>query len=61
MIGLCMVSYGLLLLVMVKVTGLPLKDLVREIPFLAWMIVILALIRHVPLTLVLPRLMNYRG
>ena len=63
MIGLCSPPYGLLLLMMVKVTGVPLKDIVREmLPFHAAMIVALALITYVPeLTLCLPRLMGYKG
>ena len=63
MIGLCSPPYGLLLLMMVKITGVPLKDIVKEmIPFHASMIVTLVLITYVPwLTLVLPRLMGYKG
>ena len=63
MIGLCSPPYGLLLLMMVRVTGVPLKDMVREmLPFQAAMIATLALITYVPwLTLVLPRLMGYKG
>ncbi|HZO02002.1 MAG TPA: TRAP transporter large permease [Burkholderiales bacterium] len=63
MIGLCSPPYGLLLLMMVKVTGVRLKDLIREMmPFHASMIVALVLITYVPwLTLVLPRLMGYKG
>jgi tripartite ATP-independent transporter DctM subunit len=63
MIGLCSPPYGLLLLMMVKVTGVPLKDIVKEMmPFHASMIITLFLITYVPwLTLVLPRLMGYKG
>ena len=63
MIGLCSPPYGLLLLMMVKVTGVPLKDIVREmIPFHAAMIVALILITYIPwLTLVVPRLFGYQG
>ena len=63
MIGLCSPPYGLLLLMMVKVTGVPLKHIVREmIPFHASMIITLLLITYVPwLTLVLPRLLGYKG
>ena len=63
MIGLCSPPYGLLLLMMVKVTGVPLKDIIREmIPFHAAMIVALILITYVPwLTLVVPRLFGYQG
>jgi C4-dicarboxylate transporter DctM subunit len=63
MIGLCSPPYGLLLLMMVKVTGVPLKDIVREmIPFHAAMIAALILITYIPwLTLVVPRLLGYQG
>jgi tripartite ATP-independent transporter DctM subunit len=63
MIGLCSPPYGLLLLMMVKVTGVPLKDIVKEmIPFHASMVITLLLITYVPwLTLVLPRLLGYKG
>jgi C4-dicarboxylate transporter DctM subunit len=63
MIGLCSPPYGLLLLMMVKVTGVPLRDIVREmIPFYAALIVVLFLITYVPwLTLVLPRLLGYQN
>jgi tripartite ATP-independent transporter DctM subunit len=63
MIGLVTPPYGLLLFMMVKITGVPLKDLVREIlPFLAVMIGALALITLVPdLVLWLPRLFGYKG
>ena len=63
MIGLCSPPYGLLLLMMVRVTGVPMKDLIREmIPFHISMIITLALITFVPwLTLVLPRMMGYKG
>ncbi len=63
MIGLCSPPYGLLLLMMVKITGVPLKDIVREMfPFHAAMIVALILITYIPwLTLVVPRLFGYQG
>ena len=63
MIGLCSPPYGLLLLMMVKITGVPLKDIVREMfPFNAAMIAALILITYIPwLTLVLPRLFGYQG
>ena len=56
MIGLCSPPYGLLLLMMAKITGVPLKDIVKEImPFHASMAITLVLITYVPwLTLVLP-------
>ncbi len=63
MIGLITPPYGLLLFMMVKITGVPLKDLVREVmPFLAVMIGALALVTLVPdLVLFLPRLLGYKG
>jgi C4-dicarboxylate transporter DctM subunit len=63
MIGLCSPPYGLLLLMMVKVTGVPLKAIVREmIPFQIVMIIALLLITYVPwFTLVIPRLLGYQG
>ena len=63
MIGLITPPYGLLLFMMVKISGVPLRDLVRDVmPFLAVMIGALALITLVPdLVLFLPRLLGYRG
>jgi C4-dicarboxylate transporter, DctM subunit len=63
MIGLCSPPYGLLLLMMVKVTGVPLKDIIREmVPFHIAMILALVAITYVPwLTLVVPRLLGYLG
>jgi C4-dicarboxylate transporter DctM subunit len=63
MIGLITPPYGLLLFMMVKIAGVPLKDLVRDVlPFLAVMIGALALITLVPdLVLFLPRVFGYKG
>ena len=63
MIGLVTPPYGLLLFMMVRIAGVPLRDLVREVmPFLAVMIAALALITLVPdLVLFLPRLFGYKG
>ncbi len=63
MIGLVTPPYGLLLFMMVKITGEPFRDIVRDVlPFLAVMIIALALITFIPeLVLFLPRLMGYRG
>jgi C4-dicarboxylate transporter, DctM subunit len=63
MIGLVTPPYGLLLFMMTQITGVSLKDLVREVmPFLGVMIAALALITFVPeLVLFLPRLMGYKG
>jgi len=63
MIGLVTPPYGLLLFMMMKVAGVPLKDLVREVlPFLGVMLGALALVTLVPdLVLFLPRLLGYKG
>jgi tripartite ATP-independent transporter DctM subunit len=63
MLGLVTPPYGLLLFMMTKIAGVPLKDLVREVmPFLGVMIGALALITFVPdLVLFLPRLLGYKG
>ncbi|HEY2338037.1 MAG TPA: TRAP transporter large permease subunit, partial [Burkholderiales bacterium] len=63
MIGLVTPPYGLLLFIMVKITKVPLKDIVRDAaPFLAVMIGALLLITVFPgLVLWLPRLMGYQG
>lgn len=63
MIGLCTPPYGLLLLMMVKVTGVPLRDIVRElVPFYGVMFASLILITYLPgLTLAIPRLLGYPG
>jgi tripartite ATP-independent transporter DctM subunit len=63
MIGLVTPPYGLLLFMMVKITEISLRDLVREVmPFLAAMIVALALMTFIPdIVLFLPRLMGYKG
>ena len=63
MIGLCSPPYGLLLLMMSRMTAVPLKDLIREmLPFHAVMIVTLFLITYVPwFTLVVPRMLGYKG
>ena len=62
MLGLITPPYGLLLFLMVKIAEVPLRDLVREVmPFLAVMVVALALITFVPgLVLYLPRLLGYQ-
>jgi tripartite ATP-independent transporter DctM subunit len=62
MLGLITPPYGLLLFIMVKITDVPLRDLVRDVlPFLAVMIGALALITFVPeLVLYLPRALGYQ-
>jgi tripartite ATP-independent transporter DctM subunit len=63
MLGLITPPYGLLLFIMNNITGVPLRDIVREcMPFLFAMIAALGLITFVPeLVLWLPRLMGYQG
>ena len=63
MLGLITPPYGLLLFIMNNITGVPLRDIVREcMPFLFAMIAALALITFMPgLVLWLPRLMGYPG
>ena len=63
MLGLITPPYGLLLFIMTNITGVPLRDIVRDcMPFLGAMIVALALITVFPeLVLWLPRLMGYQG
>jgi len=63
MIGLVTPPYGLLLFMMVKIAEVPLKELVIDVlPFLAVMLVALALITLFPdFILWLPRLAGYKG
>jgi len=63
MLGMVTPPYGLLLFVMNSITGVPLRDIVRDVlPFLLMMIVALALITFVPETVLwLPRLFGYEG
>jgi tripartite ATP-independent transporter DctM subunit len=63
MIGLVTPPYGLLLFMMTQITGVSLRELMREVaPFLVAMIGALALITFVPeLVLFLPRLLGYKG
>jgi C4-dicarboxylate transporter, DctM subunit len=63
MLGLVTPPYGLLLFVMTSITGVPLRAIVREVlPFLAIMIVALAVITFVPgMVLWLPRVFGYEG
>jgi tripartite ATP-independent transporter DctM subunit len=63
MIGLITPPYGLLLFIMTNITGVALRDIVREcMPFLAAMVAALALITLIPdLVLWLPRLMGYQN
>jgi tripartite ATP-independent transporter DctM subunit len=63
MIGLITPPYGLLLFIMTKISGSPLRDIVRDtLPFLGAMLLVLALITFVPaVVLWLPRLLGYQG
>lgn len=63
MLGLVTPPYGLLLFVMNSITGVALRDIVREVlPFLFAMIIALGLITFVPETVLwLPRLLGYEG
>lgn len=63
MIGLITPPYGLLLFIMTRISGAPLRDIVRDtLPFLAAMIATLALMIFVPsVVLWLPRLLGYQG
>lgn len=63
MLGLITPPYGLLLFIMTNITGVPLRDIVRDcMPFLFAMFAALALITFIPeLVLWLPRLMGYQG
>lgn len=63
MLGLITPPYGLLLFIMMNISGCPLRDIVRDVmPFLLAMIAALAIITFVPETVLwLPRLMGYQG
>jgi C4-dicarboxylate transporter DctM subunit len=63
MIGLVTPPYGLLLFMMMRIAGVPLRHLVREVlPFLWVMFGALALLTFVPeIVLFLPRLLGYKG
>ncbi|MEI4487557.1 TRAP transporter large permease [Frigidibacter sp. MR17.14] len=63
MLGLVTPPYGLLLFIMTAISGAPLRDIVRDcLPFLAWMVICLALITLFPgIVLWLPRLAGYGG
>jgi tripartite ATP-independent transporter DctM subunit len=63
MIGLITPPYGVLLFVINALTGIPLKDIIREIwPFLAALILALLVMTLVPeIVLWLPRMLGYKG
>ncbi|WP_353645317.1 TRAP transporter large permease [Mesorhizobium sp. WSM2239] len=63
MLGLITPPYGLLLFIMTRIAGVPLRDIVRDVlPFLWAMLGSLALITFFPaMVLWLPRLLGYQG
>ncbi|WP_404864032.1 TRAP transporter large permease [Georhizobium sp. MAB10] len=63
MLGLITPPYGLLLFVVARVSGAPLRDIVRDtMPFLMGMFVALAIITFIPsVVLFVPRLFGYSG
>ena len=63
MLGLVTPPYGLLLFIMTNISGVPVKDIIRDAaPFIFWMVVSLVIITFVPdVVLWLPRLMGYQG
>jgi C4-dicarboxylate transporter DctM subunit len=63
MLGLVTPPYGLLLFIMTNISGVPVKDIIKDAaPFLFWMVVSLVIITFVPdVVLWLPRLMDYQG
>ncbi|MBO3761549.1 TRAP transporter large permease [Ciceribacter sp. L1K22] len=63
MLGLVTPPYGLLLFIVAKISGAPLRDIVRDAtPFLLWMVLSLGVITFVPDTVLwLPRLLGYQG
>jgi tripartite ATP-independent transporter DctM subunit len=63
MLGLVTPPYGLLLFIVAKISGAPIKDIIVDAaPFLFWMVVCLAFITFVPDSVLwLPRLLGYQG
>lgn len=63
MLGLVTPPYGLLLFIVAKISGAPLRDIVRDAwPFILWMVLCLVVITFVPETVLwLPRLLGYQG
>ncbi|KAA9383233.1 TRAP transporter large permease [Neorhizobium galegae] len=63
MLGLVTPPYGLLLFIMTNISGVPVKDIIKDAaPFIFWMVVSLVIITFVPdVVLWLPRLMGYQG
>ncbi|MFN7104434.1 MAG: TRAP transporter large permease [Pseudorhizobium sp.] len=63
MLGLVTPPYGLLLFIVAKISGAPIKDIIVDAaPFLFWMVLCLAFITFVPDSVLwLPRLLGYPG
>ncbi|MBC7152098.1 MAG: TRAP transporter large permease [Rhizobium sp.] len=63
MLGLVTPPYGLLLFIVAKISGAPVRDIIRDAaPFILWMVFCLGVITFVPgIVLWLPRLMGYQG
>ncbi|MDI7862654.1 TRAP transporter large permease [Rhizobiaceae bacterium n13] len=63
MLGLVTPPYGLLLFIMTKISGAPIRDIISDtLPFLGWMVLSLMIITFFPdFVLWLPRLMGYQG
>lgn len=63
MLGLVTPPYGLLLFIVAKISGAPIKDIILDAaPFLFWMVICLAFITFVPDSVLwLPRLLGYQG
>ncbi|MDY6963482.1 MAG: TRAP transporter large permease, partial [Pseudomonadota bacterium] len=63
MLGLVTPPYGLLLFIVAKISGAPIKDIIVDAaPFLFWMVLCLAFITFVPDSVLwLPRLLGYQG
>jgi C4-dicarboxylate transporter, DctM subunit len=63
MLGLVTPPYGLLLFIVAKISGAPLRDIVRDAwPFILWMALCLVVITFIPQTVLwLPRLLGYQG
>lgn len=63
MLGLVTPPYGLLLFIVAKISGAPLRDIVRDAwPFILWMVLCLGVITFIPeVVLWLPRMLGYQG
>ncbi|MGK6311366.1 TRAP transporter large permease [Neorhizobium sp. DT-125] len=63
MLGLVTPPYGLLLFIMTNISGVPVRDIIKDAaPFIFWMVVCLIIITFVPdIVLWLPRLLGYQG